>query len=127
MLERTERIDVLVNNAGIVLSDRKETPDGFESTFAVNHLGPFLLTQLLSDRLVESAPSRIVNVASTAHKSARTASTSTTCNRRNGYKLSKVYGRSKLANIYFTTELAKRLQGTGVTANCLHPGTVATG
>src|ERR1700733_4887619 len=71
ILRRTDLIDVLVNNAGVVLSDRKETPDGFEQTFAVNHLGPFLLTSLVRDRLVESSPSRVVNVASTAHKGAR--------------------------------------------------------
>jgi NAD(P)-dependent dehydrogenase (short-subunit alcohol dehydrogenase family) len=127
ILELRGRIDVLVNNAGIVLSDRSETPDGIESTFAVNHLGPFLLTRLLQDRLIASAPSRIVNVASTAHKSARTGLDFDDLQSSNGYKLSKVYARSKLANIYFTSELANRLQGTGVTANSLHPGTVATG
>ena len=127
ILERTDRIDVLVNNAGIVLSDRTETTDGFEQTFAVNHLGPFLLTKLLRDRLVASSPSRIVNVASTAHKSARGGLDFADLQSRNGYRAMKVYGRSKLANIYFNTELARRLEGTGVTANCLHPGTVATG
>jgi NAD(P)-dependent dehydrogenase (short-subunit alcohol dehydrogenase family) len=127
ILERADRIDVLVNNAGIVLSDRTETTDGFEQTFAVNHLGPFLLTKLLRDRLVESSPSRVVNVASTAHKSARSGLDFEDLQSRRGYKAMKAYGRSKLANIYFNTELARRLVGTGVTANCLHPGTVATG
>jgi NAD(P)-dependent dehydrogenase (short-subunit alcohol dehydrogenase family) len=127
ILDRAARIDVLVNNAGIVLSDRKETEDGFEWTFAVNHLGPFLLTELLRDRLVESSPSRIVNVASTAHKSARSGLDFADLQSHNGYRAMKVYGRSKLANIYFNAELARRLEGTGVTANCLHPGTVATG
>jgi NAD(P)-dependent dehydrogenase (short-subunit alcohol dehydrogenase family) len=127
ILERAGRIDVLVNNAGIVLSNRKLTADGFETTFAVNHLGPFLLTQLLYDRLVSSAPSRIVNVASIAHKSARSGLDFDDLQAGNVYKLSRVYARSKLANIYFTTELARRLAGTGVTANSLHPGTVKTG
>ena len=127
ILERTDRIDVLVNNAGIVLSDRTETKDGLEQTFAVNHLGPFLLTELLRDRLVKSSPSRVVNVASTAHKSARKGLDFADLQSHNGYRAMKVYGRSKLANILFNTELARRLGGTGVTANCLHPGTVATG
>jgi NAD(P)-dependent dehydrogenase (short-subunit alcohol dehydrogenase family) len=127
LLQRADRIDVLVNNAGIVLSDRKETPDGVEQTFAVNHLGPFLLTELLRDRLVESSPSRVVNVASTSHKSARNGLNFDDLQSRHGYKAMKVYGLSKLANVYFTTELARRLETTGVTANCLHPGTVATG
>jgi NAD(P)-dependent dehydrogenase (short-subunit alcohol dehydrogenase family) len=127
ILARSGNIDVLVNNAGIVLSDRTLTADGFESTFAVNHLGPFLLTQLLCDRLVSSAPSRIVNVASSAHKSSRTGLDFDDLQGANGFRQSSAYARSKLANIYFTTELARRLHGTGVTANSLHPGTVATG
>jgi NAD(P)-dependent dehydrogenase (short-subunit alcohol dehydrogenase family) len=127
ILERTDRIDVLVNNAGIVLTDRRETTDGLEQTFAVNHLGPFLLTKLLEERLVASAPSRVVNVASSAHKSARKGLHFDDLQSRNAYKAMRVYGRSKLANIYFTTELARRLAGTGVTTNSLHPGTVATG
>ncbi|MGO9342345.1 MAG: SDR family oxidoreductase [Acidimicrobiales bacterium] len=127
ILARASHIDVLVNNAGIVLSDRTLTADGLETTFAVNHLGPFLLTALLHDRVVSSAPSRIVNVASSAHASARGGLDFDDLQAANGYKLSKVYARSKLANIYFTTELARRLAGTKVTANCLHPGTVRTG
>ncbi|HLX89506.1 MAG TPA: SDR family oxidoreductase [Acidimicrobiales bacterium] len=126
LLGRCERIDVLVNNAGVVLSARQETPDGLEATFAVNHLGPFLLTQLLHDRLVASAPARVVNVASTAHKGARRGLDFDDLQSEHGYGAMAVYSKSKLANIYFTSELARRLAGSGVTANCLHPGTVAT-
>ena len=128
ILERCPRIDVLVNNAGLVLTDRAETVDGYEATFAINHLGPFLLTNLLPDRLMASAPARIVNVASTAHnpgppghalrRSAVDARTTRACGST---------ASPKLANILFTTELARRLAGKGVTANSLHPGTVRTG
>src|ERR1700722_14919040 len=127
ILEQAPRIDVLVNNAGLVLTDRAETVDGYEATFAINHLGPFLLTNLLTDRLVASAPSRVVNVASTAHRSARHGLDFEDLQAATVYKLSRVYARSKLANIYFSNELARRLEGTGVTVNSLHPGTVATG
>ena len=127
ILERCDRIDVLVNNAGLVLSKRQETEDGFEATFAINHLGPFLLTRLLLDRITESAPARIVNVSSTAHQGARRGLDFDDLQARRRYRGMQVYSRSKLANIYFTTELARRLAGTNVTANCLHPGTVATG
>lgn len=125
ILERFGRIDVLVNNAGVVLSDRQETTEGLEKTFAVNHLGPFLLTRLLTDRIVASAPSRIVNVSSTAHKNAKVNFDDLQSKHR--YRGMKVYGISKLENIYFTTELAKRLDPKKVTANCLHPGVVRTG
>jgi NAD(P)-dependent dehydrogenase (short-subunit alcohol dehydrogenase family) len=127
ILARCDRIDVLVNNAGVVLSSRRETEDGLEATFAVNHLGPFVLTELLLDRLKQSAPARIVNVASTAHKGARKGLNFDDLQSSLGYAGMQVYSKSKLANIYFTTELARRLEGTGVTVNCLHPGTVATG
>jgi NAD(P)-dependent dehydrogenase (short-subunit alcohol dehydrogenase family) len=127
ILARCPRIDVLVNNAGIVLSDRRVTPDGLEATFAVNHLGPFLLTELLLDRIKASAPARIVNVASTAHKGARRGLDFDDLQSERAYRALQVYSKSKLANIQFTTELARRLAGTGVTANSLHPGTVATG
>ncbi len=126
IVSRCDRIDVLVNNAGVVLSDRRETPDGFEATFAVNHLGPFVLTELLLERIKHSAPSRIVNVASTAHKGARKGLDFDDLQSTRKYSGMQVYSKSKLANIYFTTELARRLEGTGVTVNCLHPGTVAT-
>ncbi len=127
LLERCPRIDVLLNNAGLILSERTLSRDGYEATFAINHLGPFLLTELLLDRLKQSAPSRIVNVASTAHTFARRGMVFDDLMAERSYRSMEVYGRSKLANILFTTELAKRLAGTGVTANSLHPGSVATG
>jgi NAD(P)-dependent dehydrogenase (short-subunit alcohol dehydrogenase family) len=127
LLARCPRIDVLCNNAGLILSERTLSADGYEATFAINHLGPFLLTELLLPRLVESAPARIVNVASTAHNFARRGMVFDDLMAERSYKQMEVYGRSKLANILFTTELAKRLEGTGVTANALHPGSVATG
>jgi NAD(P)-dependent dehydrogenase (short-subunit alcohol dehydrogenase family) len=127
ILRRCPRLDVLVNNAGLVLSERSETVDGYESTFAINHLGPFLLTKLLLPRLIESAPSRIVNVASTAHIQARKGMPFDDLQSTQAYAGMRVYGVSKLANILFTNELARRLEGQGVTANSLHPGTVSTG
>jgi NAD(P)-dependent dehydrogenase (short-subunit alcohol dehydrogenase family) len=127
LLERLDRIDVLVNNAGVVLSDRTETVDGYEATFAVNHLAPFLLTRLLVDRLVATVPARVVNVASVAHRSARHGLDFADLQSRHGYRGMQAYARSKLANLLFTAELARRLAGTGVTVNALHPGTVATG
>ncbi|MFZ0667223.1 MAG: SDR family oxidoreductase [Acidimicrobiales bacterium] len=127
ILERAPRIDVLINNAGVVLSERSETSDGFEKTFAINHLGPFLLTKLLTERLVASAPARIVNVSSTAHSSARGGLDFDDLQSKKGYRGMKVYGATKLENIYFTTELATRLDPSAVTANSLHPGVVRTG
>ena len=127
ILEQAPRLDVLVNNAGLVLSDRRETVDGYEATFAVNHLGPFLLTNLLLDRMRESAPARVVNVASMAHASARKGIPFDDLQSRQRYRGMRVYGQSKLANILFTLELARRLEGSAVTANSLHPGTVRTG
>jgi len=127
ILDRCPRIDVLVNNAGLVLSARTETMDGFEATFATNHLGPFLLTRLLTERLVASAPARVVNVASTAHQGARRGLDFDDLQSTRHYRGMQAYSRSKLANILFTNELARQLSGTGVTANSLHPGTVASG
>ena len=127
LLDRCDKIDVLVNNAGLVLSERSETRDGFEATFGINHLGPFSLTRLLTDRMIASAPSRVVNVASTAHRSARHGLDFDDLQSNRHYRGMQAYARSKLANILFTNELARRLSGTGVTANSLHPGTVATG
>jgi len=122
--ERHDRIDVLVNNAGIIQSRRAETPDGIELTLAVNHLAPFLLTNLLLDLLKESAPSRIVTVSSEARRGAEIDFDDLQSERR--YRAFRVYGMTKLANILFTYELAERLEGTGVVANCLHPGGVNT-
>jgi len=127
LLERCPQIDVLLNNAGLILSERTLSADGYEATLAINHLGPFLLTELLRQRLVDSAPSRIVNVASTAHSYARHGMVFDDLMAERSYRQMEVYARSKLANILFTAELAKRLAGTGVTANSLHPGAVATG
>jgi len=120
------RLDVLVNNAGLILSERSETEDGFETTFGVNHLGHVLLTELLLDRLKASAPSRIVVVASEAHKFALDGLKFDDLQCEGHYFSYRVYGRSKLANILFARALAKRLDGTGVTVNAVHPGSVAT-
>jgi NAD(P)-dependent dehydrogenase (short-subunit alcohol dehydrogenase family) len=125
ILQRCDRIDVLVNNAGLILGTRSVTEDGYEATFQVNHLGPFLLTKLLLDRIKASAPARVVNVASTAHRSGRLDFDDLQSER--SYRSMRVYGMTKLCNILFTLELARRLEGTGVTANSLHPGTVRTG
>jgi NAD(P)-dependent dehydrogenase (short-subunit alcohol dehydrogenase family) len=121
-----ERLDVLLNNAGLTLRKRRETADGFEMTFGVNHLGHFLLTSLLRDRLVASAPSRVINVASDAHRFARGGLEFDDLMATKRYRPFLVYARSKLANILFTRELARRLEDTGVTANSLHPGFVAS-
>ncbi|MFO0550177.1 MAG: SDR family oxidoreductase [Polyangiaceae bacterium] len=126
LLERCERIDVLVNNAGLVLGSRQTTTDGFEATFGINHLGPFLLTQLLLPRIRETHGARIVNVASRAHKRVRGIWFDDLMVERRPYIGFQVYCHSKLANVLFTKELARRLEGTGVTANSLHPGVVAT-
>jgi len=122
--ERFDRLEVLINNAGLILGERTLTPDGFETTFAVNHLAPFLLTHLLMPRLRASIPSRVVTVASRAHVRARLDFDDLQSER--GYSGFDAYGRSKLANILFTRELARRLAGTAITANCLHPGVVRT-
>ncbi|HLY61824.1 MAG TPA: SDR family oxidoreductase [Terriglobia bacterium] len=118
------RIDVLINNAGAMFGSRQVTGDKLELTFALNHMAYFLLTHGLRDRLVASAPSRVVNTSSDAHRRARLDFSD--LQSAQGYAGFKVYGRSKLCNILFTRELARRLAGTGVTANCLHPGFVAT-
>jgi retinol dehydrogenase-14 len=125
VLERCPRLDVLVNNAGLMSPACRFSAEGYELTFAVNHLAPFLLTNLLLDRIKRSAPSRIITVASQAHKGARVEVDNLT--RPRDWSLLKAYSRSKLCNILFTRELARRLAGTGVVATCLHPGVVATG
>ncbi len=119
-----DRLDVLVNNAGLVSRSRTETSDGFETTFGVNHLGHFLLTSLLLDRLRASAPSRVVIVASHAHKQARRGLDFADLQSEAKYRPFDAYAKSKLANIYFARELGRRLAGSGVTANSLHPGFV---
>ncbi len=119
-----QQLHVLINNAGGVNLNRRETVDGLEMTFAVNYLAPFLLTNLLLDKLKASAPARIVNVSSESHQSGYIKMDDLELEK--GYRLMRAYGQSKLALVLFTYELARRLQGTGVTANCLHPGFVAT-
>jgi NAD(P)-dependent dehydrogenase (short-subunit alcohol dehydrogenase family) len=119
------RLDVLVNNAGAYFNKRHTTVDGYEMTFALNHLSYFLLTALLLDVLKSSAPARIVNVSSDAHRGARLDFNNLHGEQR--FSGIAAYARSKLANVLFTYELVKRLQGTNVTANALHPGFVATG
>jgi retinol dehydrogenase-12 len=125
VLERFGRLDVLVNNAGALLMDRRESVDGIEMTFALNHLAYFLLTNLLLDRLRQSAPSRIVVVSSDAHRGVTMDFDD--LEGRAKYRGFRAYSRSKLANVLFVRELARRLEGTGVTANALHPGFVASG
>lgn len=124
LLARAARIDVLLNNAGAIFVRREIAADGLEQTFALNHMAYFRLTALLRDRLIASAPARIVNVSSEAHRGARLDFDDLQSARH--YSGWRAYGRSKLANILFTRELARRLERTGVTANCLHPGFVAT-
>ena len=126
VLERYPRLDVLYNNAGAFFASRVVTTDGFEETFALNHLAPFLLTNLLGERLVASAPARVLTTASAAHAGQR-LDFDDLMFERHPYRAWQAYGRSKLANILFTVELARRLAGTGVTANALHPGFVASG
>ena len=124
VLEACPRIDALCLNAGLVVQERTLTEDGFETQMQANHLGHVLLAHLLEERLRASAPSRIVVTASTAHREARAVDLGQHGDR---YRGMATYGQTKLANVLFTRELARRLDGSGVTANCLHPGTVATG
>jgi NAD(P)-dependent dehydrogenase (short-subunit alcohol dehydrogenase family) len=118
------RIDVLLNNAGAMFYDRQVTVDGLERTFATNHMSYFVLTLALRPQLIAAAPSRVVNTASDAHRRAKLDFDDLQCAKK--YKAFTAYGRSKLSNILFTRELARKLAGTGVTANCLHPGVVNT-
>jgi NAD(P)-dependent dehydrogenase (short-subunit alcohol dehydrogenase family) len=121
---RYKRLDVLVNNAAAIFLRRQVSANGIEMTFAVNHLAYFLLTNLLLDTLKASAPARIINVASNSHRGEHLDFDNLELKR--GYWAGAAYGRSKLANLYFTYELARRLEGTGVTVNAMHPGFVAT-
>ena len=121
---RYSRLDVLVNNAGLMIGRRSLTPDGLEATFGVNYLAGFLLTHLLLDMLRSSAPARIVNISSVAHLVGKINLDDLQSER--SYQEFLTYASSKLANVLFTYELARRLEGTGITANCLHPGGVAT-
>ncbi len=130
------RIDVLINNAGAMFADRRVTPEGLEMTFALNHMAYFMLTVALGETLAASAPARVVSTSSMAHQGVSLDfSDLQSAKRYNGWQVYgrakryngwQVYGRSKLANILFTRELARRLAGSGVTANCFHPGVVAT-
>lgn len=124
ILTRYDRLHVLINNAGVILLQRQVTEDGLETSFAVNHLAPFLLTHLLLDRLKQSAPARVVTVSSTVHHDGRIDFKDLQGERR--YNGVVAYKAAKLANVLFTLELAERLRGSGVTANCLHPGVVST-
>jgi NAD(P)-dependent dehydrogenase (short-subunit alcohol dehydrogenase family) len=126
-LARYPRIQVLINNAGAVYSTRRVSENGIELTWAVNHLAPFLLTTLLIDHLEASAPARIITTSSDAHKGARIPFDDPNAERSWGGAGFTRYGETKLANILFTAELARRLEGTGVTANAFHPGFVASG
>ncbi|WIY60544.1 SDR family oxidoreductase [Bacillus arachidis] len=134
ILEKCPRIDILVNNAGALFQTRQITEDGLEMTWAVNHLAPFLLTNLLLDRLKESAPARVITTASHGHKMAKKGIDFNDLDAEKLYRGVKklmggptmCYGQTKLANILFTSELARRLEGTGVIASCFDPGLVAT-
>lgn len=125
-IAKHDRLDVLLNNAGAINMDRETTVDGYERTFATNHLAYFLLTERLLDLLKKSAPARIINVASEAHRQGKIDFADPNYDKRS-YSGFGAYGTSKLANILFTRELAKRLEGTNVTANSLHPGVIASG
>ena len=118
------RVDLLINNAGALFAHRRVTPEGLELTFALNHMAYFVLTEALREKLIASAPARIISTSSTAHQGASLDFND--LQSAKGYNGYRAYGCSKLANILFTRELARRLAGAGVTANCLHPGAVAT-
>jgi NAD(P)-dependent dehydrogenase (short-subunit alcohol dehydrogenase family) len=119
-----ERIDVLVNNAGLMASQRRVTADGYDEVFAVNHLAPFLLTNLLLGKLAAAAPARVITVTSDAHTAARLDLDDLQL--EYGWQSWRAYANSKLANVLFTRELARRLEGSAVSANCAHPGLVRT-
>jgi NAD(P)-dependent dehydrogenase (short-subunit alcohol dehydrogenase family) len=122
--DQESRVDVLINNAGAIFATRQLTEDGLERTFALNHMAYFVVTDGLRERLLASGPARIINTASAAHLGANLDFDD--LQSAKSYIAMKTYGRSKLCNILFTRELARRLRGSGVTTNCLHPGFVAT-
>ncbi|MGZ3602491.1 MAG: SDR family oxidoreductase [Ktedonobacterales bacterium] len=124
VMQRYPQLHVLINNAGAIFTSRQQTVDSLEMTFALNHLAPFLLTNLLLDTLKASGPARIITTSSMAHQGARINFDDLQSERR--YRAFGAYGQSKLANILFTRELARRLTGTRLTANCFHPGVVAS-
>jgi NAD(P)-dependent dehydrogenase (short-subunit alcohol dehydrogenase family) len=126
LLSQWPRLDVLINNAGVYLSERQLTAEGFEMTFGINHLGHFLLTGLLLDRLRASAPSRVVNVSSVGHRFARDMNFDDLQSERR-YSIQEAYTRSKLANVLFTKELARREAANGVSAFAVHPGNIRSG
>ncbi len=121
---RFDRLDVLINNAGAIYFRREETSEGLERTFALNHLSYFLLTNLLMDKLVDSAPSRVINVSSDAHRGGRIQFED--LGMADNYSAFRAYSQSKLANLLFTFELSQRLAGTGVAVQAMHPGFVAS-
>ncbi|XP_064621171.1 retinol dehydrogenase 12-like [Lineus longissimus] len=125
-ISKEERLDILINNAGVMWCPYARTDDGFEMQIGVNHLGHFLLTNLLLDKMVASSPSRIINLTSIAHYDKRALLNFDDLMNENNYQPAIAYAQSKLANVLFTKELARRLEGTGVTANAVHPGVVRT-
>ena len=125
VLEEESRVDILINNAGVMYCPYAKTEDGFETQFGVNHLGHFLLTNLLLDRIIQAPEGRIINVSSSGHTLTRGLDLDT-INSEDKYNRYDAYHKSKLANVLFTKALAKRLEGTSVAANSLHPGVVDT-
>lgn len=127
ILAKVQHLDVLINNAGAVFAAPQTTSEGLEMTFALNHVAPYILTNALEPLLRKSAPSRVITTSSEAHRGTALLFESLGTMPVGGYRGFRVYGQSKLANILFTKELAKRFDGSGVTANCFHPGIVRTG